>query len=105
MRCLWCCSWTPEPGDCVGGDVSGQLDPDQRVPTRSRQAHPGTQCGGGDPGAQPSVRKSCEPSRADEVLTQTLRASLALVDARVLDHFIVAGNGNAILSLAESGLL
>ena len=48
---------------------------------------------------------SVEPSRADEVLTQTLRASLALVDARVLDHFIVAGNGNAILSFAERGLL
>ncbi len=48
---------------------------------------------------------SVEPSRADEALTQTLRASLALVDARVLDHFIVAGNGNAILSMAERGLL
>lgn len=46
-----------------------------------------------------------EPSRADEVLTQTLRAALALVDARVLDHFIVAGNGNAILSMAERGLV
>ncbi len=46
-----------------------------------------------------------EPSRADEALTQTLRASLALIDARVLDHFIVAGNGNSILSFAESGLL
>ena len=46
-----------------------------------------------------------DPSRADEVLTQTLRAALALVDARVLDHFIVAGNGNSILSMAERGLL
>ena len=46
-----------------------------------------------------------EPSRADEVLTQTLRASLALIDVRVLDHFIVAGNGNSILSMAERGLL
>jgi DNA repair protein RadC len=46
-----------------------------------------------------------EPSRADEALTQTLRASLALIDARVLDHFIVAGNGNSILSMAERGLL
>jgi DNA repair protein RadC len=46
-----------------------------------------------------------EPSRADEFLTQTLRASLALIDARVLDHFIVAGSGNAILSFAERGLL
>lgn len=46
-----------------------------------------------------------QPSRADELLTQTLRSSLALVDTRVLDHFIVAGNGNSILSFAESGLL
>lgn len=48
---------------------------------------------------------SVEPSRADEVLTQTLRAALALIDARVLDHLIVAGNGNAILSMAERGLV
>ena len=46
-----------------------------------------------------------DPSRADEVLTQTLRAALALVDARVLDHFIVAGNGNSVLSMAERGLV
>jgi DNA repair protein RadC len=46
-----------------------------------------------------------EPSRADEFLTQTLKASLALIDARVLDHFIVAGNGNTIVSFAERGLL
>ena len=44
-----------------------------------------------------------EPSRADEALTQTLRAALALVDVRVLDHVIVAP-GNA-LSMAEKGLL
>lgn len=46
-----------------------------------------------------------EPSRADECLTLTLKASLALIDARVLDHFIVAGNGNTIVSFAERGLL
>lgn len=46
-----------------------------------------------------------DPSRADEALTQTLRAALALIDARVLDHFIVAGNGNSVLSMAERGLL
>ncbi len=33
---------------------------------------------------------SVEPSRADESLTQTLKAALALVDIRVLDHVIVA---------------
>jgi DNA repair protein RadC len=44
-----------------------------------------------------------EPSRADELLTQALRQSLSLVDAHVLDHFIVAGNG--VVSFAERGLL
>jgi DNA repair protein RadC len=44
-----------------------------------------------------------EPSRADEFLTRTLRESLALIDVRVLDHFIVAGNG--VVSFAERGLL
>jgi DNA repair protein RadC len=33
---------------------------------------------------------SVQPSRADEALTQTLKAALALVDVRVLDHVIVA---------------
>jgi len=44
-----------------------------------------------------------QPSRADEALTQTLKAALALVDVRVLDHVIVAP-GNA-LSMAEKGLV
>ncbi len=44
-----------------------------------------------------------EPSRADELLTQTLKSALALVDVRVLDHLVVAGS--AILSFAERGLL
>lgn len=30
-----------------------------------------------------------EPSRADLALTQTLKSALALVDVRVLDHFVV----------------
>lgn len=46
---------------------------------------------------------SVEPSRADELITQTLKAALALVDVRVLDHVIVAP-GQA-LSLAERGLM
>lgn len=45
-----------------------------------------------------------EPSLADEQLTRTLKAALALVDIRVLDHFIVAGHGQP-LSFAERGLL
>jgi len=44
-----------------------------------------------------------EPRPADETLTQALRQALALVDIRVLDHFIVAGS--AVLSFAERGLL
>jgi DNA repair protein RadC len=45
-----------------------------------------------------------EPSRADELLTSQLKQALALVDVRVLDHFIVAGNA-APLSFAERGLI
>jgi DNA repair protein RadC len=44
-----------------------------------------------------------EPSRADELLTQTLKQALALVDVRILDHFIVAGC--ELTSFAERGLL
>ncbi len=44
-----------------------------------------------------------EPSHADELLTRSLKAALALVDVQVLDHFIVAGG--RILSFAERGLL
>ena len=44
-----------------------------------------------------------EPSRADELLTRELKAALALVDVKVLDHFIVAGAES--LSFAERGLL
>ena len=44
-----------------------------------------------------------QPSRADEALTQTLKAALVLVDVRVLDHVVVAPG--ASLSMAERGLL
>ncbi len=44
-----------------------------------------------------------EPSRADELLTQTLKSSLQLVDVRVLDHVVVGGTG--ALSFAERGLM
>ena len=43
------------------------------------------------------------PSKADEALTQTLKAALALVDVWVLDHMIVT-TGEA-LSMAERGLM
>ncbi len=42
-------------------------------------------------------------SQADELLTKELKQALALVDVRVLDHFIVAGNNT--LSFSERGLL
>jgi DNA repair protein RadC len=45
-----------------------------------------------------------EPSPADELLTRELRQTLALVDVRVLDHFIVAGQAQP-LSFAERGLM
>ncbi len=44
-----------------------------------------------------------EPSRADEHLTQSLRSALALVDVRVLDHFVVGAAD--VVSFAERGLL
>ncbi len=44
-----------------------------------------------------------EPSRADEFLTQSLKSALALVDVRVLDHFVI-GQGQ-VVSFAERGLL
>jgi DNA repair protein RadC len=43
------------------------------------------------------------PSRADETLTQTLKAALALVDVRVLDHFVVTRT--EACSMAEMGLV
>lgn len=45
-----------------------------------------------------------EPSRADEMLTRTLKEALAMVDVKLLDHFIVAGT-QPPLSFAERGLI
>lgn len=44
-----------------------------------------------------------EPSQADQLLTNNLKQALALVDIKVLDHFVVAGA--AAVSFAERGLL
>ena len=44
-----------------------------------------------------------EPSQADRNITERLKSSLALVDIRVLDHFII-GDGEAV-SFAERGWL
>jgi len=43
-----------------------------------------------------------EPSQADKTITNRLKDALALVDVRVLDHFVV---GDSVVSFAESGLL
>jgi DNA repair protein RadC len=44
-----------------------------------------------------------QPSQADELLTGNLKEALALVEVKVLDHFIIAGN--QAISFAERGLL
>ncbi len=46
---------------------------------------------------------TAKPSRADEAITHTLKAALALLDVRVLDHFIVTST--EAVSMAELGLL
>ncbi|WP_375142670.1 JAB domain-containing protein [Methylomonas koyamae] len=43
-----------------------------------------------------------QPSQADRVITEKLKSALALIDIRVLDHFVV---GEAVYSFAEHGLL
>ena len=44
-----------------------------------------------------------EPSQSDRMLTDALKQALALVDVRVLDHFIIAGT--SCLSFAERGMV
>ncbi|HEX5636806.1 MAG TPA: JAB domain-containing protein, partial [Gammaproteobacteria bacterium] len=43
-----------------------------------------------------------EPSQADQNITRRLQDALALIDVRVLDHFVV---GDDVVSFAERGLL
>ncbi len=43
-----------------------------------------------------------EPSESDKRITQRLKDALALIDVRVLDHFVV---GDELISFAERGLL
>ena len=44
-----------------------------------------------------------EPSRSDRTLTETLRAALATVEIRVLDHIVIGTEGR--VSMAERGWL
>jgi len=46
---------------------------------------------------------AAQPSQADELLTRNLKEALALVDIKVLDHFVVAGA--QAISFAERRLL
>ncbi|MGI6407728.1 MAG: JAB domain-containing protein [Thiopseudomonas sp.] len=45
---------------------------------------------------------STEPSSADRLLTERLKEALAIVDVRVLDHFII---GHNVYSFAKAGIL
>lgn len=46
---------------------------------------------------------AAQPSQADELLTRNLKEALALIEVKVLDHFVVAGN--QAISFAERGLV
>ncbi|MDA9982557.1 hypothetical protein N9H39_07450 [Gammaproteobacteria bacterium] len=45
----------------------------------------------------------CEPSSADQALTQRLKAALALIDVRILDHIILSATETT--SMSEVGIL
>ena len=45
----------------------------------------------------------CEPSQADRMITERLKDALAIVDIRVLDHYVVSQDDS--VSFAERGLL
>ena len=44
-----------------------------------------------------------EPSQADERITKRLKAALELIDVRILDHLVIAGNNST--SMAQRGLI
>ncbi|MDH1180092.1 DNA repair protein RadC [Achromobacter mucicolens] len=46
---------------------------------------------------------TAEASQADRHLTQAIKQALALIDVRLLDHFIVAGR--QVLSMSQQGLV
>lgn len=43
-----------------------------------------------------------EPSQSDKKITDRLKEALALIDVRVLDHFVI---GESVVSFAEQGLI
>ena len=44
-----------------------------------------------------------EPSLADQAITKRIKEALALLDIRLLDHFVIAGN--KVISMATKGML
>lgn len=46
---------------------------------------------------------TCEPSRADEAITQRIKEACALMEIRVLDHIVVSATD--AVSMAERGLI
>ena len=70
---------------------------------RGGEGGTGAQRRRGDLRPQPPFSGIAEPSRADELLTQSLKQALALVDIRTLDHFVIAGS--QLVSFAERGLI
>jgi DNA repair protein RadC len=53
--------------------------------------------------AHPHPSGIAEPSAADELITRRLKSALALVDIRIIDHLVIAGD--QAVSFAERGLL
>jgi len=53
--------------------------------------------------AHPHPSGNSQPSQADKAITRQLKEALALIEVRVLDHIVVAGND--VVSFAERGLL
>jgi DNA repair protein RadC len=53
--------------------------------------------------AHPHPSGIAEPSAADELITRRLKSALALVDIRIIDHLVIAGD--CAVSMAERGLL
>jgi DNA repair protein RadC len=53
--------------------------------------------------AHPHPSGICEPSHADELITTRIRDACALLEIRLIDHILIAGN--RAISFAELGML
>ncbi len=80
----------------------GTVDRNLGLPAGAGAARPGPQRLGGNPGSPASIRHDRAFDRRSGA-DRPARAALAMVDVRVVDHFIV-GKGTPY-SFAESGLL